>query len=182
MSETSQRLIELAARHTGLSPARIEEHLIYLNRLPVGEIEHKLADYYDEAAHVMVLYVSVLRHIRDLTQRGVPLDDPVAHDVLHHEEIRLRRLSRKLEETEKKVDVFAEELAEKAGVLPSVRLAHVDRKDDGLFLLRFRRVNPGSPTGLDKDDSVLIFADTTPGHEGAQAYVHQVAIKEQVGS
>lgn len=166
------RLVNLIVKHTGLSTGEVESRLIALERLPIGEIEYTLADYYEEAARMMAAYMGILRQIRDLTRDGIPLDDLYARESMRKVELKLKAITQKMDEVERKVKVFADELKDKMDTTISARLAHVDKCEDGLFILRFRAVDPAAPSGLAFEDSALIFVDTTPGKLGALAYVY----------
>jgi hypothetical protein len=169
-----KRFSDLIKEKTKLSENEIQKKVIYLYQLPVGEIEHELAEYYDKQAHINIAYVGILRHIRDLAQDEVSLDDPIARKKMKNEELRLKEISQQMDKIQEKVEVFSKELGEKIHASVTLRLAEVTKCEDGLFILHFRKTNPSSPVGLEYQDSLQIFVDTTPGKRGALAYIHEM--------
>jgi hypothetical protein len=174
MAVLPRRFSDLIREKTKFSEEAAQKRVIYLNKLPVGEIEHQLADYYDKEAKVNITYIGILRHIRDLVKDEIPLDDPAARKRIESEELRLKVISQEMDEVREKVKVFSEELEEKVHAIIQLRLAEVTKCDDGLFILHFRRIDPSSPVGLEYQDSVQIFVDTTPGENGALVFVHEM--------
>ena len=80
-----RRFSGLIKGKTRLSEEIIQNRVIYLNSLPIGDIEHQLADYYDKEAKINITYIGILRHIRDLAKDEIPLDDPAARKRIENE-------------------------------------------------------------------------------------------------
>jgi len=155
------RLVSLVVKETGLSRSQIECQLIPLDRLPLDEFKHNLACYYDEAAHVMATYVRILRQIRELLRTGITLDHPYASEALRKELVRLESRGAEIDNS--------------GGCEEAMRLACVDDCGEGLFILRFRKLDPSSKSGLAPEDWGWIFIDTAPGRIGTLAFAHTLS-------
>lgn len=169
--DLGSRLVAAVARRTGLPASEVEGRRQRLP-LPVGDIEFQLEHLYQDLAEVGRLHGQMLARLEELRADGLDLEDPVVQEELNSLTSRITELRGRVSAFEASQTPFRRELENLARVEKRhLKLWHVERLEDGLFVLTYRQRDLDRPSGVKDTDALQIYLDTTPGQEGAEVFL-----------
>lgn len=169
------RLSEAVSTRTGLRAEDVEGRKFGLT-LPVGDIELQLEAAYDAAVQASKLQAEMVARLQELRTAGRDLEDPEVDAEIgsYMDRIEAARSCSAAFEGER--SGLQREVQRRSSVdLGRLKLWDISRLEEGLFILTYRERDVNDPSGARQRDHLLLFLDTTPGREGAEAYVHQLS-------
>lgn len=169
------RLAEAASSRTGLRSEDIESRKFALS-LPVGDIELQLEAAYDAAVQASKLQAEMVARLQELRNAGSDLEDPEVDAEIggYMDRIEAARSGAVAFEGER--SLLQREVQRRSSVdLSRLKLWDIARLEEGLFILTYRERDVNDPSGARGRDHALLFLDTTPGREGAEAWLHQLS-------
>ena len=171
----SSRLAEAVASRTGLDPAQVQGRRFPLS-LPVGDIELQLDAAYAVAVEASRLQAEMVARLQELRNAGRNLEEPEVDAEIGASMDRIEACRQSASAFEGERSVLQRDVQRRTSVdLSRLKLWDTGRLGDGLFVLTYRERDVNSPTGARGVDHLLLFVDTTPGREGAEAYLHLLA-------